>query len=77
MSDYTHKVIGFIGVWPNNRYVCTINGALIVGGAETTIKDLMKKIDPNYAGHAELKKVRFGEILEHLGDGARDAFDLE
>jgi len=72
--DDNSKVIGYFAIVPPVDVLCE-GDACVIAGSEMSMKKYLSTLAPNSLAKFQVKKTRFGEILEGMQRGAPYAFD--
>lgn len=70
------KVIGYFSYTNAGQVFCDGDACVIAGSSEA-MKSYLERMPPNSDGRDMIKKTRFGEITNGLGQGGAYAFDEE
>ena len=76
MSKNDRKVIGYIASFSRTE-VLFVGDACLVMGSEKKLQNHLSKNAPKHKSKANIKKIRFGEILRAINHDEKIVFDEE
>jgi hypothetical protein len=76
MGHQDHKVIGYFAYNSPTEVICT-GEACVISGSYSAMQAYLSEINPEGPSTSQIKKTRFGEIVNGLRLGAAYAFDEE